>query len=123
MPNKTIEIGKFYFIYDGSKKGHPGFVVWKDDDANRYLVVRFDSDKEGDVPKIDRGVRHITKLKHTTDNNVVNSYVRNRPMLCKKKDFGTIDFSNMCLHPDDKETVDRVSKRKQEVSPSLKKKK
>ena len=38
---KAIEIGKFYFVHDGSKTGHPGFVVWKDDEANRYLVVRF----------------------------------------------------------------------------------
>ena len=103
MENKTriklIEVGKFYFIHDDSKTGHPGFVVWKDDTANRYLVARFDSDKEGDIPKTERGIRHITKLKHATDSNVVNSYVRNRPMLCKRKDFGIIDLSNMNLHP------------------------
>ena len=50
-PIKNIEVGKFYFIHDGSKTGHPGYVVWKDDEKNRYLVVRFDSDKYGDVPK------------------------------------------------------------------------
>lgn len=64
---KNIEIGKFYFIHDGSKTGHPGFVVWKDDKKNRYLVIRFDSDKFGDVPKKDRGVKHITKLNHPTE--------------------------------------------------------
>ena len=59
---KNIEIGKFYFIHDGSKTGHPGLIISKDDNANRYLVVRFDSDKFGDIPKIQRGVRHITML-------------------------------------------------------------
>lgn len=44
---KLIEVGKFYFVHDGSKTGHPGFVIWKDDDANRYLVIRTDSDKPG----------------------------------------------------------------------------
>ena len=45
IPTKKIELGKFYFIHDGSKTGHPGLVIWKDDENNRYLVVRFDSDK------------------------------------------------------------------------------
>ena len=120
---KVIELGMFYYIHDGSKSGHPGLVVWKDDEANRYLVIRFDSDKQGDIPKIDRDIRHITKLKHTTDNNIINSYVRNRPMLCKRKDFGAIDFSNMSLHPDDIETINYISKKEPELSPSLKKKK
>lgn len=120
---RIIEIGKFYFIHDGSKTGHPGLVVWKDDEANRYLVIRFDSDKAGDVPKTDRGIRHITKLKHPTDDNVVTSYTKNRPMLCKRKDIGIIDLSNMNLHPDDLETINDISKKEPELSPSLKKKK
>ena len=33
---KQIDVGKFYLIHDGSRTGHPGFVVWKDDEANRY---------------------------------------------------------------------------------------
>ena len=48
---KVIEVGKFYLIHDGSKTGHPGFVVWKDDAINRYILVKFDSDKPGDYPK------------------------------------------------------------------------
>lgn len=24
---KKIEVGKFYFIHDGSETGHPGFVI------------------------------------------------------------------------------------------------
>ena len=30
---KVIEVGIFYFIHDGSKTGHPGLIVWKDDEA------------------------------------------------------------------------------------------
>ena len=29
---KNIEVGKFYLIFDGSRTGHPGFVIWKDDE-------------------------------------------------------------------------------------------
>ena len=85
---RTIIVGEFYLIHDGSQTGHPGLVVSKDDNANRYLIVRFDSDKKGDVPKISRGVRHITRLNYPTEDKVVASYVKNRPLLCKRKDIG-----------------------------------
>ena len=52
---KNIEIGKFYFIHDGSKTDHPGYVVWKDDFANRYLVIRTDSDKPRAITKEEKG--------------------------------------------------------------------
>ena len=41
---KNIEVGKFYLIHDGSRTGHPGLVVWKDDEKNTddpgYLLLR-----------------------------------------------------------------------------------
>ncbi len=118
MPEKN----KFYFIHDGSKTGHPGLVVAKDDEANRYIIVRFDSNKPGEITKINKGVRHITKLSHTTDDRIVNSYVKNRPMLCKRKDIKSIDLSFMKVHPDDQKIIDEISKKDTELSPSLKKK-
>ena len=73
---KNIEVGKFYLVYDGSPTGHPGYVISKDDVNNLYLVIRLDSDKPGETTKESRGVRHITKLKHPTSADVVNSYVK-----------------------------------------------
>ena len=116
---KNIEVGKFYFIHDGSKSGHPGLVIWKDDDANRYLIVRFDSDKPGAIPKKDRGVKHITKLTHPTSSSVMNSYVHNRPLLCKRKDIG-IPLVDLVLSPDDYEIIQAISLKQPELSPSLK---
>lgn len=117
---KHIEVGKFYFIHDGSKTGHPGFIVWKDDEKNRYLVVRFDSDKYGDVPKKDRGIKHITRLSHPTNPIVMNSYVHNRPMICKRKDIGIV-LTDLILHNDDLKLIKKVSLSKPERSPSLRK--
>ena len=117
---KNIEIGRFYFIHDGTKTGHPGYLVWKDDAANRYLFVKCDSDKKGDIPKIKRGVRHITKLSHTIGNDVVTSYVRNRPLLCKRKDIGK-ELCDLLIHPDDIELVIQISKNPPEFAPSLRK--
>lgn len=119
---KNIEIGKFYFIHDGSKTGHPGLIISKDDNANRYLVVRFDSDKFGDIPKIQRGVRHITMLVHPTSDDVKNSYVHNRPMLCKRKDIGS-ELFNLLVHDEDAIIIEKVSANAPEMSPSLRNKK
>lgn len=117
---KNIEVGKFYFIHDKSHTGHPGLIIKKDDGNNRYLVIRFDSDKPGDVTKESRRVRHITKLKHPTDTKVVNSYARNRPFLCKRKDIGKC-LEDLSLHSDDFELIKSISAREPELSSSLKK--
>lgn len=45
---KNIEVGKFYFIHDGSKTGHPGFIVWKDDEMNLYISIKFGTSKNED---------------------------------------------------------------------------
>lgn len=119
---KSIEVGKFYLVFDGSKTGHPGLVIWKDDDANRYLVIRFDSDKPGEVPKKDRGIKHITKLSHVIEPCIVNSYAKNRPLLCKRKDIGKV-WAGLVIHQDDWAIIDAISKKEPEISNSLKSKK
>ena len=117
---KNIEVGKFYFIHDGSKTGHPGFVVWKDDEKNRYLIVKVDSDKFGEMPKTDRGVRHITKLSHTIGDKVATSYARNRPLICKRKDIGK-ELGDLFIHKDDLPVIEKIANNKPEYPPSLKK--
>lgn len=117
---RNIEVGSFYYIFDKSKTGHPGLVVSKDDEHNRYVVVRFDSDKVGDIPKKDRGVRHITELKHRLSTNIVRSYARNRPFVCKRKDIG-IKLNDLHLHEDDKPTIEIISNGNPEYSSSIKK--
>lgn len=117
---KDIKVGKFYLIHDGTKTGHPGYVVWKNDEKNRYLVIRFDSDKKGEIPKKDRGVRHITELKYTVGKSVVRSYVKNRPLLCKRRDIGK-EFEDLAIHHSDKELIKRVACAKKQFSKSIKK--
>ena len=118
--SKVIEIGKFYLIHDGSKTGHPGLVVWKDDNANRYLVVLTESDKKGNVSKRESDKRHLTDLDFPTDQNVVKSYIKNRPMLCKRRDIGNKELIGMTIHESDMEKVVYVSKQNPVKSPSLK---
>ena len=117
---KIVETGKYYFIHDGSKSGHPGLVISANDVENRYLVVRFDSDKFTDVPKFQRGVRHITKLKVPTSTSVLNSYVHNRPMICKRKDIGK-ELTDISISDEDVKTINEISTRNPEYAPSLRK--
>lgn len=55
----------------------------------RYLVVITESDKEGNMSKREADKRHLTNLDYPTDNNVKRSYIKKRPMLCKRKDIGS----------------------------------
>ena len=118
---RNIQVGKFYLIHDKSKHRHPGYILEKDDQNNRYLVARFDSDKANDVPKFSRGVRHITQLLHPTEKNIVRSYVRNRPFLCKRKEIG-IELKDLSINPEDLELVKSIAKNNPELSGSLRKK-
>ena len=120
--NKSIILHSFYFIHDKSKSGHPGLIIKKDDLNNRYLVIRFDSDKPGATPKFKRGVKHIVLLNKPIDNRVINSYARSRPMICKRKDIGK-HLADLTLDPKDIDTINKISKRNPEFSPSLSKKK
>ena len=122
-PTKIIEVGKFYLIYDGSPTGHPGYVISKDDVNNLYLVIRLDSDKPGETTKESRGVRHITKLKHPTSADVVNSYVKNRPTMCKRKDIGSKVLEGIAFNSEDLGIINEVSSHTPEYSRSFKKKK
>ena len=125
MENKTqkiIEIGKFYLIHDGSKTGHPGFVVWKDDDLNRYILIKFDSDKQGDIPKKDRGIRHITRLKHPISSDVATTYVKNRPIICRRKDLWNKELIDLHINDDDMELIKEIAKKEPIKGPSLRKK-
>ena len=118
---KNIEIGKFYLIHDGSNTGHPGLVVQKDDINNRYLVIVTESDKEGNMSKREADKRHLTDLSCPTDSTVVKSYVKNRPMLCKRRDIGSKELIGMKIDEADMGIIDVIKKRCPKLSPSFKK--
>ncbi len=118
---RNIEIGKFYLIFDGSKTGHPGYIAWKDEKNNRYLVILTESDKNGNKSKRETNKRHLTDLNHPTEPRVVRSYIKKRPMLCRRKDIGKKELVGMKFHKDDLEKVRFVLKQKPVMSPSNKK--
>ena len=78
-PTKVIEVGKFYFIHDGSPNGHPGLIIWKNDSHNLYLAIKF-----GSSPSKDN-----IKLGYSLSNDVSKSYYYKRLFLGKRKNFGS----------------------------------
>ena len=92
---KNLEVGKFYLIHDGSYPGHPGFLVWKDDDTNLYLVIKF-----GTTPN-----KNNTVLKHPIGSVVSQSYVYKRFFLGKRKDFGSVVLDKLSINNEDIPTL------------------
>ena len=84
---KTIYLGKFHFIHDGSKTGHPGYIIWKDDENNLYLAIKFGS--TGNV--------HNFPLGRPVGSGVKKSYVYKRAFLGKRKDYSKTVISDMFL--------------------------
>ena len=88
---KIIDLNKFYLIHDGSKRGHPGFCVWKDDKANLYLLIKFGTSKSYDN----------APLKHPISSNILKSFVYKHPFLGKRKDVGAEMKYDIKIHNDD----------------------
>lgn len=109
--SKHIEKGKFYHFHEGSPRGHPGMVYWKNDKKNLYLAVTTDS----------TAGEHRTSLNAPTDSAVEKSYVYNRPLLAKRKDIGS-EHSKMRFSKKDRKILQVVSRRNYRESPSVRSK-
>ena len=76
---KKIEVGEFHIIHDGSKNGHPGYVIWKDQNGNLYLLVKI-----GSSPN-----KNNVQLQNKLSTNVKSHYYYKKPILAKRKDIGS----------------------------------
>ena len=106
---KKLNLNKFYLIHDGSKLGHPGFLVWKDDDANLYMAIKFGSTKSEDN----------FKLKHPISSNLISSFVYKRPNVGKRKDFGKELMYDIQIHDDDLWVIFSIPKNNPTFSKTL----
>ena len=94
---KHLEKGKFYSV-----NKHPGLIIFKNDKKNIYLSVVTGTTKR----------KHQTKLKHPTEAKAKNSYVNNRPVLGKRKHFGSKELIGMRIHREDRITIRVIGRRK-----------
>ena len=95
--NKHLEKGRFY-----SANRHPALIVSKNDKKNIYLAVVTGTTKR----------KHQTQLKHPTENKIRASFVNNRPVLGKRKHFGSKELVGMRIHPDDRKIIRVIARKK-----------
>ena len=95
--NKHLEKGRFYSV-----NKHPGLIVFKNDKNNAYIAVVTGTTKH----------KHQTQLNHPTEKKVRTSYVNNRPVLGRRKHFGSKELIGMKIHPDDRIRIRIIAKRK-----------
>ena len=92
---REIHVGRYYFIHDGSKTGHPGLLVWSDESANLYLFTKFGTSSNKDnLP-----------LSNSLSENVKTQFFYKRPLLVKRKDIGKEWFFDCQLSDTDKNTL------------------
>ena len=91
LPIKNIEVGKFYLIHDGSKTGHPGLIIWKNDEHNLYLVLKFGTTRNKDnVP-----------FPYPIGVGIGQSYYYKRPFLAKRKNIRGKAFEDLRVNESD----------------------
>lgn len=89
-PTKTIEVGKFYLVFEGSKNGHPGLIVWKNDDHNLYLAIKFGTSANKNNRSINFSLREGDK----------ENLVYNKLFLGKRKNIGKNELTEMKISED-----------------------
>ena len=95
--NKHLEKGRFYSVHE-----HPSVIVFKNDRKNTYIAIVTGTSKH----------KHQTQLKRPTESKVQTSYVNNRPVLGKRKHFGSKELVGMKIHSDDRIIIRIIAKRK-----------
>ena len=69
-----IQIGKFYYIYSGTK--HPAFIFAFNSKHKTYISLRFGTTKN----------KHMTEI-HSLQNKNSKQYIHNRPYEVTEKDY------------------------------------
>lgn len=84
-PTKVIEVGKFYQIFDGSKSGHPGYIIWKNDEHNLYLAIKFGTTKN----------KNNTPMHYSIKSGDKENLIYLKAFLGKRKNFGKNELTEM----------------------------
>ena len=88
---KNIKVGHFYFIHDQSLVGHPGYIIWVNDEKNLYLAIKF-----GSTPN-----EHNVPFGRAIGKGIEQSYFYKRSFLGKRKDFSKRELNDMYISKDE----------------------
>lgn len=84
---RVIEVGKFYLLFEGSPTGHPGIIIWKNDEHNLYLAIKFGTSPNKNNKRIDCSLREGDK----------ENLVYNKLFLGKRKNIGKKELTEMSI--------------------------
>ena len=82
---KKIEVGKFYLLFEGSPTGHPGYIIWKNDEHNLYLAIKFGTTANKNNTKLNSSLRQGDK----------QNLVYSKLFLGKRKNIGKNELTEM----------------------------
>ena len=105
QPSKVIEVGTFHQIFDGSKSGHPGYIIWKNDEHNLYLAIKFGTSSN----------KNNIKMNYSIKKGYKENLVYAKPFLGKRKNFGKNELTEMSIT---KEKLDNILANLDYLSPS-----
>lgn len=88
---RKIEENKIYLIFDGSKTGHPGFILWANDSYNIYLIIKIGSSKND----------HNFLFNLKDKNRKEPTYIYKKALLAKRKDIGKKSFTDFVFSNDE----------------------
>ena len=88
--NANIKVGKFYLLFEGSRSGHPGYIIWKNDEHNLYLAIKF-----GTSPNKNNKSMNCSLRKGDKENLVYNKL-----FLGKRKNIGKNELTEMSISDD-----------------------
>lgn len=103
MPQKTkieikvLNVGTFHIIYDGSPHGHPGYIVWKDDEKNLYIAIKFGTSLN----------KNNFKLQKQIDSEK-ERYIYKRLFVGKRKDFGKQELTQFVITKEVKKLYQKI---------------
>ena len=85
IPTKVIEVGKFYLLFEGSESGHPGYIIWKNDEHNLYLAIKFGTTPNKNNTKLNCSLRKYDK----------ENLIYKKLFLGKRKNIGKNELTEM----------------------------
>ena len=88
---KSLQVGKFHFLHDGSQTGHPGIIVWKNDEKNIYLAIKVGTSSN----------EHNTPYYRPLGERATQSFIYKRLFLGKRKDYDKRELPDMVLTDDE----------------------
>ena len=88
---KQINLNEFHLVFDGSKTGHPAFIIWKDDQKNQYLAIKF-----GSSPN-----KNNKEFKYPLSGKIKQNFVYKRLFLGKRSDFSKIILTDLKIEETD----------------------